>query len=110
MFFKKFLTLIFALFIIFIFPQRVEAQTDFFTDVVVEYKIEEDGTSTITHNFRLENATTDLYATSYNLVLDNIKPIDVLASENGNNLRTEQNSKGETTTITVFFDEAVVGK
>lgn len=110
MFFKKFLLALLPLLLFFLWPRSALAQTEFLTDVQVEYRINESGSALVTHTFTLENASSNLYATSYKLILDNIDPQDAKASENGKALRLEKATQRDTSTLTVFFDEAVAGK
>src|SRR3989338_8834252 len=51
-----------------------------------------------------------MYATSYKLVLENIDPQDIKAFKGARELKTERGEDGETTTLNVIFDDAVVGK
>jgi len=98
-----------CLFLLFL-PTRVFAQEEFLTDISVEYRIQENGTAIVTHQITLENVFSNLYATSYGLVLNNIKTQDLKAYKDGQSLRFEKKEEGEVTKITVFFAEPVVGK
>jgi transglutaminase-like putative cysteine protease len=108
---RKFLTVVFlSLFILFLKTSSAFAQGEFVTDVNVEYRILQGGTTQVTHNFSLENTTSNMYATSYKLFLENIEPQDIKAFKGGSELKTELEEKGETTTLNILFDDAVVGK
>ncbi|HJX59624.1 MAG TPA: transglutaminase domain-containing protein [Patescibacteria group bacterium] len=102
--------IVLAIIFAFLFIHQASAQGEFITDVNVEYRVLEGGGVTVTHNFTLENTVSNLYATSYRLVLDNIEPSDVKASKEGRALRVEQAKEGSKTILTVFFDDTVVGK
>ena len=57
------------------------AQKEFATDVSVFYKFEDSGMAEVTHKISLENLFSNMYATSYSLVLDNVEPLNVIAKE-----------------------------
>ncbi len=108
---RKILVFFFFFFVLFFLgASSVTAQGEFLTDVAVEYRILQGGSTQVTHNFSLENSTSNMYATSYKLVLENIKPQDIKALKGSSELEVEQETQGETTTVTVLLDEAVVGK
>ena len=109
--FRKFLVFVFLFLSLFFFrANSALAQGEFVTDVHVEYRILQGGTTQVTHNFSLENTTANMYATSYKLVLENIDPKDIKAFKGTSVLKTELEEDGETTTLNVIFDDAVVGK
>ena len=109
--FRKFLVFVFLFLSLFFFRvHSAIAQGEFVTDVNVEYRILPGGTTQVTHNFSLENTTGNMYATSYKLVLENIDPTDIKAFKGTSVLKTESDEDGETTTLNVIFDDAVVGK
>ena len=109
--FRKFLVFVFLFLSLFFFrANSALAQGEFVTDVHVEYRILQGGSTQVTHNFSLENTTANMYATSYKLVLENIDPKDIKAFKGTSVLKTELEEDGETTTLNVIFDDAVVGK
>lgn len=109
--FRKILGFVFFFILLFfVRTSSVLAQGEFVTDVNVEYRILQSGTTQVTHNFTLENTTSNMYATSYKLTLENIEPQDIKAFKGSNELKLTQEKSGETTTVSVLFDEPVVGK
>ena len=111
--FKKFLSpfLFFILsFLLLIFPRHSFAAGEFATDVTVNYKIEEGGTTLVSHLVSLENLFSDLYATSYSLVLDNIEPKNISVFEGSKALPFKLSKEGAKNSLSIDFPEALVGK
>lgn len=109
--FKKFLLFLFSCIVlssVFIVPANAEGE--FKTDVDVTYKVQESGITSVTNNITLENLFTNLYATSYTLILDNIKPTNLIASQGGKNLPFEVKTEGSKTNIVISFPDSLVGK
>ena len=98
-----------AFFLIFLVPPTL-AEGEFKTDVNVEYKIQQSGITTVSNTITLQNLFSDLYATSYTLVLDNIKAINVKASQMSKSLPIELNEEGSKTSIVVSFPDSMVGR
>ncbi len=86
------------------------AEGEFKTDVAVEYKVQENGITQVNNRIKLENLYTDLYVTSYSLILDHINPGNIRAYDSQDDLKTETEKTGSQTKIVVFFADAVVGK
>lgn len=108
---RKFLFCLFSLLIFssfFIVPTHAEGE--FKTDVDVVYKVQESGITTITNNITLENLLSEVYATSYSLILDNIKPVNLTATQNGKKLPFAVKNEGTKTNISINFQDSVVGK
>lgn len=109
--FKKLLLFLFSCIVlnsIFIIPTYAEGE--FKTDVEVSYKVEESGIATVTNTITLENLLSDLYATSYTLMLDNIEPANLSAIETGKKLPFEVKKEGTKTDIIISFPDSIVGK
>lgn len=107
---RKFLTLLILPFFFFVFTNNALALSEFASDVEVSYNVSPEGKTTVIHDITLTNLFSDLYATSYSLVLDNIEPKNPNASESGKALNLETKSEGTNTTLKVKFEDAVVGK
>lgn len=108
---KKILFFLFSCIILnslFIIPAHAEGE--FKTEVDVSYKVQESGITTVTNNITLENLFTNLYATAYTLVLDNIKPTNLMASQAGITLPFQVKTEGSKTNIVVSFPDSLVGK
>ena len=108
---RKFLLFFFSFLILnSFFIVTVYAEGEFKTDVDVIYKVQESGITTITNNITLENLFSEIYATSYTLVLDNIKPANLIATQNGKKIPFKINTEGTKTNIAINFPDNVVGK
>jgi len=97
-------------FLLLVFPRHSLAAGEFATDVTVNYKIEEGGTTFVSHLISLENLFSDLYATSYSLVLDNIEPKNISVFEGSKALPFKLSKEGAKNSLTIDFPEALVGK
>ncbi len=107
---RKLLVFLILPLFLFIFAKNSWALEEFSSDIEVSYNIAPDGKTTINHFVTLTNQFSDLYATSYSLLLDNIIPENPRAFENGTPLNLEVSKDGENTNLKVKFDDAVVGK
>lgn len=108
--FKKIIFLVFFFFLLLITPKDVFAQENFATDITVDYKFELNGTTTVTHRITLENLFSNIYATSYKLILDNIDPQNARAYESGKELKLTSMKDGSSTVLLTEFNDSVVGK
>ena len=97
-------------FLLLVFPRHSLGAGEFATDVTVNYKIEEGGTTIVSHLISLENLFSDLYATSYSLVLDNIEPKNISVFEGSKALPFKLSKEGAKNSLTIDFPEALVGK
>ena len=94
-----------------LFKNSVLAADEFATNVDTVYEVKETGETTVTTKVRLTNVFSNIYATSYSLVLDSINPTDVKAySASGKALETSVSKENTKTFIKVKFSEPVVGK
>lgn len=103
------------MFLLLLSANLVKADNEFAVDAVVNYNIQGDGKTIVTHDITLENNFSTLYATSYTLTLQNIGSANVSAYKvdaggNRNDLATDVQKSGDTTTIKLDFSDAVVGK
>lgn len=106
---KKLLYILFFL-VIFCFPKIVSSAGEFITDVDVEYYVLDSGVTRVVHKITLENIFTNIYATSYNLTLENINSLNVKAIYNGKELAPIVKTRDKNTDISLNFDDAIVGK
>lgn len=89
----------------------VNAEGEFNTDFDVTYSVAESGVTTVSSQITLTNIFSNLYASSYSIVLDSMKPTNIRAYGQGGmvyNVNTTQVDK--TTTISVSFPDTLVGK
>jgi len=106
---KKIILFILFLFYIFL-PKNLLSAGEFSTDVNVEYFVLDSGITRVTHDITVENLFTNLYATSYNLSLENINPTNVKTIYNGREIEHIIKNRDKFTDITINFNDAVVGK
>ncbi|OGM84899.1 hypothetical protein A2435_00870 [Candidatus Woesebacteria bacterium RIFOXYC1_FULL_46_16] len=107
---KKIFLFFILSFLLLVFPRHSLAAGEFATDVTVNYKIEKGGTTFVSHLISLENLFSDLYATSYSLVLDNIEPKNISVFEGSKALPFKLSKEGAKNSLTIDFPEALVGK
>lgn len=105
---KIFVFLFFVLFLF--FPKNVFAEGEFITNTSIYYDVNTDGTTEVVHYVTLENARTDLYATTYALKLVGISPKNPQAFADKVPIQTEVvDSEEDSVTIKVHFPDSVVG-
>jgi len=107
---RFFLFIFFWLIVFFSFPTNIFAEEEFVTDVDVEFYVLDSGITQVIHDITVENVFTNIYATSFNLTLENINPTNVTAIYEGKNLTPIVKKRDKNTDITVNFNDAVVGK
>ena len=106
----KRIVFIFLSLLIIYFPKTVSSAGEFVTDVDVEYQVLDSGITRVIHKISIENLFTNLYATSYNLSLENINPANIKAIYNGKEIETTAKIRDKNTDISLNFDDAIVGK
>ena len=107
---KKVFLFLILFFLLLIFPRPSLGVEEFATDVIVDYRVEEEGNTRVSQTVNLENLFSDLYATSYTLVLDNIEPRNVSVFEGSTALPFEISKVGTKNSLTINFPDALVGK
>ncbi|KKR37938.1 MAG: hypothetical protein UT72_C0028G0004 [Candidatus Woesebacteria bacterium GW2011_GWB1_40_101] len=108
---RKILLTLFCFFALFLtFPKEVYAEGEFAIDTSAEYKIQDSGKTLVTQTITIENLFSNIYATSYSLVLDNIDPQNPKAHLGSKELALTSHKEADKTTLDVNFNDAVVGK
>jgi hypothetical protein len=107
---KKVVVFLILIFVLIFHPKTALAQGEFIVDVVVNYDVQENGITKVTHTITLTNAISNLYAKSYLLKLENITPQNVFALEKGRRLELTKKKEKGGILLEVTFDNAVVGK
>lgn len=102
--------LLFFLLLFFFSFSEVKAEGEFQTDIEVTYNIDENGQTTVSHGVLLTNLFSNLYATSYSLVLENIEPVKPKAFQADSELPLEVTSDAGRTNLKVSFPDNLVGK
>lgn len=108
--FKKVLGLVLCTLYLVLSTSVTYAEGEFKTDIDVTYMVNKTGITTVTNEITLENLFTDFYATAYTFILDNIKPINLTASEGTKNLPLEVKTEGTKTNIVISFPDIKVGR
>lgn len=113
--FKKFLfVFVLVLFVTIpyvLYPKPSLAEGEFTTDFDVTYEIKETGITEVTNKITLTNVYSNMYATSYSIVLDSIAPKNARAySAEGIAYSLNNTVENEKTTLKITFPDTVVGK
>ena len=105
---KRIFAVLVLLFSLFTCPARAEGE--FTTDVDVTYSVKESGITEVTNKIILTNVFSNLYATSYTIILDSINPKNILGYDTNGPLVVETTTNESKTIIAIKFNDAVVGK
>lgn len=89
---------------------HIYAANEFFTSYDVFYEASTQGKIKITQNITLTNKFSNLYATQYSFTLEKVHPENITASGQLGPMEVKMQTEGEKTTITLNFNEQVVGK
>lgn len=90
--------------------QAVHAANEFSVDATVTYDVQSSGKTLVSHNINLVNNSSDLYATTYSLSLENIDANNIRSFSDKTSYTINSQKNGDITTIKVTFPDAVVGK
>jgi len=94
----------------FLFPKQVRAQGEFQTDYKVSYLVGIDGKTSVTQQITLTNKTANYYADKFELKIGSTKVTDVKAEDEAGQMDTKANFDNNVTTITVKFNQRVIGE
>lgn len=86
------------------------AQEEFDVSFNTSYVVGADGTAQVQQKVRLTNRLSQVYATSYSLVVEGKTPEEVGVTQDGKSLPSEVSRENGRTKITVSFPDALVGK
>jgi len=112
---RKFFLFFLGLFLLFtvncsLFVCETLAEGEFSTNLDVTYLVNPNGITTVSNRVTLTNNFSNLYATSYSLILENMNPINIKAFDEQISYDLNTESNGSTTTINVNFPNEIVGK
>lgn len=107
---RKFIILFLSTLCLVLSTASVHAEGEFTTDLDVTYKVNESGITTVSNRVTLTNVFSNLYATSYTLVLNNMKPKNIRAYNEAGSLETNISNENDKTNIQVNFPDSIVGK
>ncbi|EKE05947.1 MAG: hypothetical protein ACD_19C00140G0014 [uncultured bacterium] len=94
----------------FLVPSASSASGEFNTDFDVTYTVKDSGVTEVLNKIILTNVFSNMYATSYSIVLDSINPTNIKAYGLDKPYLVETTKDGEKTTIKIRFPDSVVGK
>lgn len=89
---------------------NVSAAGEFSTDFEVSYSVKESGVTEVTNKIILTNIYSNLYATSYSIVLNSIKPTNIKAYGETGPYSMTTTGDDKQTTIKIDFPDQMVGK
>lgn len=87
----------------------VHAAGEFETSYQIRYNINDVGKASVTQNITLKNKTTNYYADKFELKIGSTKVEDVKANDTAGPLQTEVKFENNVTTISVKFNQKVIG-
>ncbi len=87
----------------------VHAEGEFTTTYEVTYEVLENGETQVTQNIALTNKTKDFYASEYTLIIGSPRVKDIVATDPRGALKTNVDTREDSTQIQVVFNSPVVG-
>lgn len=94
----------------FVLCTSVKAEGEFTTDFDVTYTVKESRATEVSNKITLTNVFSNLYATSYSIVLDSMSPQNAKAFDLNGPLDLVQKTDDAKTTLEVKFNDQMVGK
>ncbi|MDO8340446.1 MAG: transglutaminase-like domain-containing protein [Candidatus Woesebacteria bacterium] len=112
---KKILFLILTIFLFVIFFSKpfipkVSADGEFATNLETTYKVKENGITEVINKVTLTNLFSNIYATTYSIVLNDINPQNIRGYDEKGPLNASSIKSGTSTTIEIKFNDSLVGK
>ena len=92
------------------FPKKLQAESNFITDINVEYSTDETGKSLVKNTITIENASSEFEAKSFVFTLQSVSPKNPSAYEGGLPLKFTQETDAAFTSLHVYFERPVVGQ
>lgn len=102
--------LVLGLIFTFVFAPKAFADEEFTTSYDVVYDVGLDGVTTVTEKVNLRNLTSEYYASEFKLIIGATQISDVKASDGGGSMEVTREQSGTSTTLSVKFNQQVVGK
>ena len=99
------------LFVLMFFSNSVviKAEGEFNTDFNVNYKVIDNGITSVSNQITLTNSFSNIYATSYSLVLEGIDPISVKAYADGGTVYNANISTEGKSTTSLILNSGLIG-
>ncbi len=101
--------LLFLVYSFILYVPAVRAEGEFETNYDVTYSIDDKGLTTVTQKIQLTNKTPNFYADKFELKIGSTKVINVSALDNTGPLETNVKFENNLTTISIKFNQKVVG-
>ena len=89
--------------------RQAHAEGEFSTNYDASYNVDRNGLTHVTQQIELVNKTANFYAEQFQLKIGSAKVKDVTANDNTGPLQTDVKFENEVTTITVKFNQKVIG-
>lgn len=105
-----FLFISFTYLFYFLTPKKILAEGEFSTSLETTYKVLETGITEVSNKVTLTNLFSNIYATSYSIVLSDITPAKIKAYDQSGPLDTSIKQSENQTTIEINFNDSLVGK
>lgn len=109
LFARLLLSLFFLLTTYYVLPSPAAAQGEFTTDYKVIYQVDNSGKTNVTQQITLKNKTTNFYADKFELKIGSTKVEDVKAQDASGPMETTVNFNNNVTSISVKFNQRVIG-
>lgn len=93
----------------FLNTRTILADSDFETSSNIEYKFQEDGRAYVTNTITIKNKSSNLYAKSYSITLNSLRPENIKAYEKGIPINFTKEETNDSTKITLSFSEPAAG-
>jgi transglutaminase-like putative cysteine protease len=107
---KRYIEIICLVFyLLFIFPSRVSAESQFRADYDVDYSINTQGVTIVTQKISLTNLETNIYPKQYSITLDTDKVRNIIAYDQKGMVNPVITQSDGKTVILLPFNEKVVG-
>lgn len=89
--------------------RQAYAEGEFATNYDATYNVDQNGLTHVTQQIELANKTANFYAEQFQLKIGSAKVKDVTANDNAGPLQTDIKFENDVTTITVKFNQKVIG-
>ena len=106
---RTFFSLFLVSSLLFIVSSSVQAEGEFETDYSVNYSVDQEGQTNVTQEITLKNKTANYYADKFELKIGSTRVEDVKASDAQGPMEVQVNFANNVTTISVKFNQRVIG-
>lgn len=107
---KKSLLLIWVTALLALTTTRPTHAYDFITSYDIKYEILDSSETQAAQSVTIKNMNNKIFATSYTLTVSNIRIYDIEASDSKGIARTRVESQNNLTSVTVFFNDQIIGE